>query len=228
MPYLPAETPQSVPDRLLGAMRAETASPAPGIGAVSTGTKRSGIYLESTLRKWEGPMTLRTVTVVLMLGGLFLIGCVKHYWQSPGHDVGEFRTDSAQCIQEAKGKYDTFSEQVYRRCMRARGWDRIETQYPTNRQFRGPEDEDDFRSPPDPLSARGVQPSTEQPVQPDVTLRPVPADPGAKPPGGPTLADCRAFGASRPEWREQCASILQFCRHAPPGSMTPEMRARCN
>ena len=101
-------------------------------------------------------MILRLVTVALMLGGL-LTGCGPHYWQSRDRGVGEFQTESGQCIQEAKGKYDTFSEQIYRACMRTRGWERIQTQYPTNRQFRGPEDDDDFRSPPDPLNARGPQ-----------------------------------------------------------------------
>jgi hypothetical protein len=47
-------------------------------------------------------------------------------------------------------------DRIYRRCMRAQGWERIQTNYPTDRQFRGPEDEDEFFSPPNPLSARGA------------------------------------------------------------------------
>jgi len=35
--------------------------------------------------------------------------------------VGEFQTDSGQCIQEATTKYEV-SERIYRRCMRAQGW----------------------------------------------------------------------------------------------------------
>jgi hypothetical protein len=47
------------------------------------------------------------------------------------------------------------SERIYRRCMRAHGWERVQTNDPSARQFRGPEDEDEFFSPPNPLSERG-------------------------------------------------------------------------
>jgi hypothetical protein len=100
-------------------------------------------------------MALRLVAVALMLGAL-LAGCGKHYWEAHKRGVAEFQTDSGLCIQEAKTKYGV-SETIYRGCMRAHGWRRVQTQYPTNLQFRGPEDEDDFLSPPDPLSARGPQ-----------------------------------------------------------------------
>jgi hypothetical protein len=89
---------------------------------------------------------------------LFLAGCGKHYWEASGRGIGEFQADSSQCIQEAKTKYEV-SERIYRRCMQAQGWKRIQTQYPSDSQFRGPEDEDEFFSPPNPLSARGLQQS---------------------------------------------------------------------
>jgi hypothetical protein len=98
---------------------------------------------------------IRTLAIVTI--GLFLAGCGKHYWEAPGRGFGEFQTDSDQCIQEAKTKYEV-SERIYRRCMRAQGWERIQTNYPSDRQFRGPEDEDEFFSPPNPLSERGVAP----------------------------------------------------------------------
>lgn len=91
--------------------------------------------------------------------GLLLGGCGKHYWEAPGRGVSDFETDSGQCIQESKTKYEV-SERIYRRCMQAQGWKRIQTQYPSNTQFRGPEDEDEFFSPPNPLSARGLQQSS--------------------------------------------------------------------
>lgn len=100
-------------------------------------------------------MALRMVTMVLVLGGL-LTGCGKHYWQADKRGVPEFQADTGVCIQEAKTKYGV-AESIYRGCMRAHGWRRVQTQYPTDLQFRGPEDEDDFLSPPDPLSARGPQ-----------------------------------------------------------------------
>jgi hypothetical protein len=95
------------------------------------------------------PQILATIMI-----GLFLAGCGKHYWQAERRGVVEFQADSGLCIQEAKSKYDV-SESIYRGCMRAHGWRRVQAQYPTDLQFRGPEDEDEFLSPPDPLSARG-------------------------------------------------------------------------
>ena len=88
--------------------------------------------------------------------GLFLTGCGKHYWQADRRGVVEFQADSGLCIQEAKSKYGGVSESIYRACMRAHGWSRVQTQDPTDLQYRGPEDEDEFLSPPDPLSARGT------------------------------------------------------------------------
>jgi hypothetical protein len=99
----------------------------------------------------------RYVTTVMLVLGSFLTGCGPMYWQAPGRGVIEFRADSNLCIQEAKSKYEV-SERIYRRCMREHGWERVQTNYPTNSQFRGPEDEDDFFSPPPPLSKRGPAP----------------------------------------------------------------------
>ena len=87
-------------------------------------------------------MTRTLATIVI---GLFLAGCGQHYWQGSGRGIGEFQTDSGQCIQEAKSKYEV-SDPIYRRCMQARGWARVQTHYPSYSQFRGPEDEDEFFS----------------------------------------------------------------------------------
>src|SRR2546422_5294144 len=95
---------------------------------------------------------------------LLLVGCGKHYWEAPGRGFSEFQTDSGQCIQEAKTKYEV-SERIYRRCMRAQGWERVQTNYPSDLQFRGPEDEDEFFSPPNPLSERGFTPRAEVDVR---------------------------------------------------------------
>jgi len=86
---------------------------------------------------------------------LLLAGCGRHYWEAPGRGVGDFRSDSSQCIQDAKTKYEV-SERIYRRCMQAQGWKRVQAHDPSYTQFRGPEDEDEFFSPPNPLSARGA------------------------------------------------------------------------
>jgi len=92
--------------------------------------------------------------LVLALG-LLLTGCGKHYWEAPGRGVAEFETDSGHCIQEAKSKYEV-SERIYRACMRAGGWARVQSTAPSTSQFRGPEDEEEFFSPPNPLSERGL------------------------------------------------------------------------
>ena len=95
--------------------------------------------------------------LVTIMIGLLLAGCGKHYWEAPGRGLDQFQTDSGQCIQESKTKYEV-SERIYRRCMQAQGWMRVQTQYPSNSQFRGPEEEDEFFSPPNPLSERGLSP----------------------------------------------------------------------
>jgi hypothetical protein len=46
---------------------------------------------------------------LLMLVGVFLAGCGKHFWESPGRGVHEFSLDSSDCIKEATGKYGVAS-----------------------------------------------------------------------------------------------------------------------
>src|SRR5437867_8435951 len=127
-------------------------------------------------KRGDRMILLRLIPLILALG--LFVGCGSHYWQAPGRSVTDFGTDSRQCIQEATSKYDV-SEKIYRRCMRAQGWERVETNYPTDRQFRGPEDEEDFFSPPDPLSARG--PALQRPAD----------DPSCNVPTASKPAHCR-------------------------------------
>ncbi len=106
----------------------------------------------------------RTFATVLI--GLFLVGCGKHYWEAPGRGVDAFSSDSSDCIKEATGKYGVASEGIYRACMKARGWVRVQSAEPTNQQFRGPEDEEEFPPPPAPHGARGVPPGRGRPDDP--------------------------------------------------------------
>lgn len=106
-----------------------------------------------------GPM--KRALFVLALG-LLLAGCGKHYWEARGSDraLGDFMDDSANCAAEARmAKYGIGAEEIYRACMKAHGWRRVQTPDPTSVQFRGPEDTDEFASPPHPLSERGAGPS---------------------------------------------------------------------
>ena len=99
-------------------------------------------------------MIWRLLGLLLLVG--IVAGCGKHYWESPGRGVNEFSVDSTDCIKDATGKYGIASEGIYRACMKSRGWVRVQSPEPNDRQVRGPEDEDEFASPPNPLSQRGT------------------------------------------------------------------------
>jgi hypothetical protein len=92
------------------------------------------------------------------LAMLALAGCT-HYWERPGGTVTEFERESAACIEEARQDplVGDAREQIYRACMRARGWNRVEASVGEDNQFRGPEDSDDFSNPPPALGGRRYQ-----------------------------------------------------------------------
>jgi hypothetical protein len=92
-------------------------------------------------------------------------------------DIEAFQQDSQGCVTEAKvPRLHIEPEQVYRACMRARGWQRVPTPVPERDQFRGPEEVADFHNPPAPIAGQGTsysdatteaacrQPSTSWPV----------------------------------------------------------------
>jgi hypothetical protein len=89
---------------------------------------------------------------------LALSGCT-HYWERPGGTVPDFERESSACIDEARQSplsYDA-REQIYRACMRSRGWTRVEVSVADDNQFRGPESVKDFINPPPALSGRRYQ-----------------------------------------------------------------------
>jgi hypothetical protein len=93
------------------------------------------------------------VSVVL----LSTVGCGAHYWQRQGAVVQDFQQDSQLCVSEAKApRLNIEPEQMYRACMRARGWQRVKAGVPERDQFRGPEDVADFDNPPSPTAGQGV------------------------------------------------------------------------
>jgi hypothetical protein len=84
-------------------------------------------------------------------------GCGVHYWQRPGADVQDFQQDSRNCVTEAKvPRLGIEPEQMYRVCMRARGWQRVQAGVPERNQFRGPEEVSDFDDPPSPTEGQGA------------------------------------------------------------------------
>jgi hypothetical protein len=92
------------------------------------------------------------ILVVLLLSA----GCGVHYWERSGAEVQDFQQDSQGCVTEAKvARLNIEPEQIYRACMRARGWERVKPGVPERNQFRGPEDVADFDNPPSPTTDHG-------------------------------------------------------------------------
>ena len=90
---------------------------------------------------------------------LALSGCT-HYWERPEGTAADFERESAACIDETRQSsqlsYDA-REQIYRACMRSRGWKRVEVSVADDNQYRGPESVKDFINPPPALSGRRYQ-----------------------------------------------------------------------
>jgi hypothetical protein len=69
---------------------------------------------------------------------------------------GPRQQDSQGCVTEAKvPRLSIEPEPVYRACMRARGWERVQVGVPERNQFRGPEGVADFDNPPSPTTGHG-------------------------------------------------------------------------
>jgi hypothetical protein len=103
------------------------------------------------------PWRLAGRSILAAAALLALAGCGVHYWQRPGADVQDFQQDSRGCVAEAKvPRLGIEPEQMYRVCMRARGWQRIQTGVPEGNQFRGPEEVSDFDNPPAPTEGQGA------------------------------------------------------------------------
>ena len=99
-----------------------------------------------------------TLSSESLLAALILVtaaGCT-HYWERPAGSIADFERDSAACIEDVRhSPFGSDSrEQIYRACMRARGWKRVEVSVADDHQFRGPEDAEDFLKPPSPLSGK--------------------------------------------------------------------------
>lgn len=64
--------------------------------------------------------------VILLLSLAGLSGCGRHYWSKSGGSADEFNRDSAACAKEASPQYGILIQDVYRGCLRARGWTRAQ------------------------------------------------------------------------------------------------------
>lgn len=89
---------------------------------------------------------MRGIVVTAALG-LLLTGCGKHYWNKPGAGFAEFSRDHKECVNQSAsmkspdGTQGYVSDDVYRMCLRTRGWVRAQQQEPLPPGwFRGIED----------------------------------------------------------------------------------------
>jgi hypothetical protein len=83
--------------------------------------------------------------IVLGLAALVFTGCGLFYYSKPGSGYPEFREASVACardfgIPSGNGQYAVVSPDLYRRCMRDKGWVREQRVDPGSGWFRGIED----------------------------------------------------------------------------------------
>jgi hypothetical protein len=80
---------------------------------------------------------------------VLVAGCATGptYWTKAGATPDSFLADHKPCFQNATIGYGVGNEDVYKRCMRSKGWARVQgtgSEFPAEPYFRGPEDDDDF------------------------------------------------------------------------------------
>lgn len=74
--------------------------------------------------------------VLIVMVSLLLVGCGKHYWGKPGSSFTDFSQDTRECAQEhamymsGNKEYGIVSPDLYRACMKSRGWTRQQHQDP--------------------------------------------------------------------------------------------------
>lgn len=70
----------------------------------------------------------RVLIAVALLAALS--GCGRQFWNRPGASLEEFNRDSAACAKEASPQYGILIDDIYRHCLRTRGWNRAPHQEP--------------------------------------------------------------------------------------------------
>jgi hypothetical protein len=113
-----------------------------------------GYDLDSGRRAPVSEMRIRggnVKTRVAILAPLLLAGCASgpHYWTKTGATPESFAADHGPCFKDATIGYGVGSEKAYKACMLQKGWARIQGSAnapPDVPHFRGPEDDDDFKS----------------------------------------------------------------------------------
>jgi hypothetical protein len=120
------------------------------------------------------------------LAGLLLVGCGKHYWSKLGAGPADFQRESVECAREnavqtsANKDYGIVIADLYKGCLKARGWQRAQQfEPPPAGWFRGIEE--------DGLMRLEAPPPVPQPVQ-QQPAAPQPAAPPPPPTGTPPPA----------------------------------------
>jgi hypothetical protein len=95
--------------------------------------------------------------------GLLLVGCGKHYWNKPGAGPSDFNRDSAECAREnsvqmtANKEYGIVIADLYKICLKSRGWNRAQQfEPPPADWFRGIEEDGPMRFAPPTSEASGL------------------------------------------------------------------------
>jgi hypothetical protein len=84
--------------------------------------------------------------------GLLLVGCGKHYWSKAGSGPEDFQRESMECAREnsvqmtANKDYGIVIADLYKMCLRARGWNRAQQlDPPPAGWYRGIEEDEPMR-----------------------------------------------------------------------------------
>ena len=97
--------------------------------------------------------------------GLLLVGCGKHYWNKPGAADSDFNRDSMECAREnsvqmtSTKDYGRVIADLYKMCLKARGWNRAQQLEPVPAGwYRGIEEDGLMKFAPPPAQEPAPQP----------------------------------------------------------------------
>lgn len=144
---------------------------------MAVGRSRSSVRSAS---RWLG---------LAVMAGLLLVGCGKHYWGKPGAGPADFQRESAECAREnavqmsANKDYGIVIADLYKACLKTRGWQRAQQfEPPPAGWFRGIEEDGLMRlEAPPPVSGPAPQPVRQHPAA-SQPAAPPPPPPGTPPP----------------------------------------------
>src|SRR5262245_56067373 len=134
-----------------------------------------------TGRLYKGAMAVRWSRALglTIIVGLLLVGCGKHYWSKAGAGPADFQRESSECAREnavqtsANKDYGIVIADLYKDCLKARGWQRAQQfEPPPAGWFRGIEEDGLMRlEAPPPVSRPAPQPVPPPPPAQQPTPR---------------------------------------------------------